>query len=113
MPSRSTPSWRRASARRRSARQRAAFPIQRKARQMPLLVPVSVGELLDKISILEIKAASLADPAKQANVRRELALLEAVRAREVAELPELAELCAELKSANQALWHIEDAIREH
>jgi len=77
------------------------------------LVPISVGELLDKISILEIKAAALADPAKQANVARELAALEAVRAREVAAMPELAALYVELKSANQALWQIEDEIREH
>ena len=80
---------------------------------MPLLVPISVGELLDKISILEIKAAAIEDAAKQANVRRELAALEAVRGREVAATPELRALYAELKSANQALWHIEDEIREH
>ena len=80
---------------------------------MPLLVPISVAELLDKISILEIKATAIEDAAKQANVRRELAALEAVREREVAVMPELAALYAELKSANQALWRIEDDIREH
>jgi len=80
---------------------------------MPLLAPISTGELLDKISILEIKAAAITDPAKQANVKRELAALEAVRERAVASLPELAALYAELKSANQALWKIEDEIREH
>ena len=79
---------------------------------MPLLVPISVGELLDKISILEIKAAAIGDPAKQANVRRELAALEAVRTREVAAFPELPALYAELKSVNQALWRIEDEIRD-
>jgi uncharacterized protein DUF6165 len=79
---------------------------------MPLLVPISVGELLDKISILEIKAGAITDPAKQANVMRELAALEAVRQRDVAALPELAALCAELKSANRSLWQIEDEIRE-
>ena len=79
---------------------------------MPLLVPISVGELLDKISILEIKADAISDPAKQANVRRELAALEAVRGREIAAMPELAALYAELKSVNQALWQIEDEIRE-
>jgi uncharacterized protein DUF6165 len=79
---------------------------------MPLLVPISVGELLDKISILEIKAEAIIDPAKQANVMRELAALDAVRRREVAALPELAVLCAELKAANRALWQIEDEIRE-
>ncbi len=78
---------------------------------MPLLAPISVGELLDKISILEIKAEAISDPAKQANVMRELAALEAVRRREVAALPELATLYAELKSANRTLWQIEDEIR--
>ncbi len=80
---------------------------------MPLLVPISVGELLDKISILEIKAEAISDPAKQANVVRELAALEAVRGREVAAIPELAPLYAELKSANRTLWQIEDEIRAH
>ena len=79
---------------------------------MPLLVPISVGELLDKISILEIKAEAFSDPAKQANVLRELAALEVARRREVAALPELATLYAELKSANRALWQIEDEIRQ-
>jgi hypothetical protein len=79
---------------------------------MPLLVPISVGELLDKISILEIKAAAIGDPAKQANVLRELAALEAVRRREVTAPPESAVLYAELKSVNRALWQIEDEIRD-
>src|SRR5436309_516539 len=80
---------------------------------MPLLVPISVGELLDKISILEIKAASIADPAKLANVRHELEALQRVHAREVAPLPELPALYGELKAVNQELWRIEDEIREH
>src|SRR6266567_1921852 len=79
---------------------------------MPLLAPISVGELLDKISILEIKAEAITDPAKQANVMRELAALETVRRREVVALPELAALYAELKSANRTLWQIEDEIRQ-
>ena len=79
---------------------------------MPLLVPISVGELFDKISILEIKAAAISDPAKHRNVMRELTALEAVRRREIAAMPELAALYAELKSANRALWQIEDEIRE-
>jgi Family of unknown function (DUF6165) len=79
---------------------------------MPLLVPISVAELLDKISILEIKAEAISDPAKRANVKRELAALEVVRRREVAAMPELAALYGELKSANLALWRIEDEIRQ-
>ena len=43
-----------------------------------ILVPVSLGELIDKITILEIKAERIADPAKLANVRLELEQLEKV-----------------------------------
>ena len=78
---------------------------------MPLLVPISVGELLDKISILEIKAEAITDPAKHANVMQELAALDAVRGRKVAELPELAALYAELQAVNRRLWRTEDDIR--
>lgn len=46
-----------------------------------ILVPVSAGELLDKVAILRIKAERIADPARLANVRRELDALEAVAAR--------------------------------
>jgi hypothetical protein len=80
---------------------------------MSLLAPISVGELLDKLSILELKAAAIADPARRANVRRELAALEAVRRREVAPLPELDRLYGELQAVNRSLWRIEDALREH
>ncbi len=78
---------------------------------MPLLVPISVGELLDKITILEIKAEAIADPAKHANVMHELAALDAVRGREVASLPELEALYSELQAVNRQLWRIEDDIR--
>jgi len=79
---------------------------------MPLLVPISVGELLDKLTILEIKAAAIGDPAKLANVERELRELEAVRQREVAAPAEVTPLYAELKVVNQALWDVEDRLRE-
>jgi hypothetical protein len=78
---------------------------------MPLLVPISVGELFDKISILEIKAEAITDPVQHANVMRELAALDAVRGREIAAAPELETLHAELQSVNRALWRIEDDIR--
>ena len=48
---------------------------------MELLVPVSAGELLDKITILQIKVERIGDPAKRANVALELTALEAVAAR--------------------------------
>lgn len=73
-------------------------------------VPVSPGELLDKITILEIKSQRMYDAAKLANVRRELGLLESTWAT----VPGATELGAEraaLKTVNEALWEIEDGIR--
>ena len=78
---------------------------------MAIMVPVSWGELLDKITILEIKSERLADAAKLANVRAELAALRAVRDG-AAPLPDAAQpLIAELSAVNAQLWDIEDAIR--
>lgn len=76
-------------------------------------VPVSWGELLDKITILEIKAERIDVPAKQANVLRELhELLKAAdAARPRSWTAEIDELCRELRAINEALWEIEDEIR--
>lgn len=74
-------------------------------------MPVAPGELIDKITILEIKCARIADPAKLANVRRELALLEAARERALAPSEELTTLTRDLKAVNEKLWQIEDDIR--
>ncbi len=76
-----------------------------------LLVPVSAGELLDKISILRIKAQRIDIPDKRANVKRELQALEEVAARSIQAAPALAPLEAELRVVNEALWDIEDDIR--
>jgi hypothetical protein len=80
---------------------------------MPLLAPISVGELYDKITILEIKAERIADPAQRINVQRELAALETVRGRQAPASPELEKLRGELKGVNRRLWGIEDALRDH
>ncbi|GGF75921.1 hypothetical protein GCM10011402_30820 [Paracoccus acridae] len=74
------------------------------------LAPVSWGELLDKITILEIKAARISDPAARANVDRELALLREVAA-PVLPQPGLAVLIDGLRRVNLDLWQIEDDIR--
>lgn len=74
-------------------------------------VPVSWGELLDKISILEIKRARIRDAGARANVERELRLLREIAGAVSAE-PEVVRLTARLKEVNEALWEIEDAIRE-
>jgi tetratricopeptide (TPR) repeat protein len=72
--------------------------------------PVSVGELIDKVTILEIKAARIDDPAANRNVIQELNLLKETLAGQP-DPPELAGLISEMRSVNQALWDIEDAVR--
>ena len=76
-----------------------------------ILVPVSVGELIDKITILRIKSERIANKDQVANVRHELAALEAVSARIACDPAVLAQCTADLKRVNEALWEIEDAIR--
>jgi hypothetical protein len=73
-------------------------------------VPVSWGELLDKITILEIKEERIADPAARSNVRRELGLLRAIAAPALEE-PAATRLLATLRRINERLWDIEDDIR--
>jgi hypothetical protein len=73
------------------------------------LAPISWGELLDKITILEIKDARVADPAKRGNIRKELALL-AILAAPV--LEEVAPQLTRLKAINEQLWDIEERIRD-
>ncbi|GGL54637.1 DUF6165 family protein [Wenxinia marina] len=76
-----------------------------------ILVPVSAGELIDKITILRIKSERIADEAKLANVRRELSVLQAV-ADKLPDTPDLPVLEDELMGINTRLWVIEDDIRE-
>jgi hypothetical protein len=78
-----------------------------------LLVPISPGELLDKITILRIKRSRLHDAGKLANVTRELSLLEQTRQRMLPPSVQLSADEAELERVNAALWEIEDRIREH
>ena len=76
-----------------------------------ILVPVSFGELLDKIAILQIKSERMSDPAKLANVRKELAALESTWSAHPAAAQDIAALRADLKAVNERLWVIEDDIR--
>lgn len=73
-------------------------------------VPVSIGELVDKLTILEIKSERFSDPQKLANVRRDRAGLDA----KLAPLldPALTELKHTLRTINETLWEIEDEIRD-
>ncbi len=75
---------------------------------MNILAPISAGELVDKITILRVKAERIGDAAKEANVRKELALLEALAARELPASEEIERLTADLAAVNGALWDIED-----
>ena len=77
-----------------------------------ILIPISPGELLDKITILQIKAERIDDPVKVANVRTELGMLMQVWEDSVEEDDEIRAITAELKSINEALWDIEDDIRD-
>jgi hypothetical protein len=74
-------------------------------------VPVSFGELIDKITILEIKSKQMTDPAKLANVRNELQQLNATWAAHPASATDIADERARLLAVNEALWDIEDRIR--
>ena len=75
-------------------------------------VPISPGELLDKITILRIKAARMSDPAKVANVKHELGLLEKTWKDSGAAAVNLGTAEAELTTVNEKLWVIEDEIRD-
>ena len=77
-----------------------------------ILVPVSPGEVLDKITLLQIKAERIHDASKVANVKIELDMLEAVWREAVEQDETIRSLTNELKTINEALWEIEDDIRD-
>ena len=74
-------------------------------------VPVSYGELIDKITILEIKSERITSAAKLANVRVELEILDATWRANSAARTDIAAERAALRRVNEALWDIEDRIR--
>jgi predicted nucleic acid-binding Zn-ribbon protein len=82
-----------------------------------ILVPISPGELLDKITILRIKAARISDAQKLANVRTELEALEQTWRESGATTGPAADAVlqdeAALQAVNERLWVIEDDIRDH
>lgn len=77
-----------------------------------MTVPVSFGEVLDKITILEIKSERIDDPEKLQNIRRELDELNRVWNSTVPEPERVSEQRRALKAINEELWEIEDGIRE-
>jgi Family of unknown function (DUF6165) len=76
-----------------------------------ILVPISVGELMDKITILEIKSERIRSPSQLENIARELDALRAVRLGKI-DRAMLERLRGELKRVNAELWDVEDSIRE-
>jgi Family of unknown function (DUF6165) len=77
-----------------------------------LLVPISPGELIDKITILEIKSQRMRDPAKLANVRVELSLLMDTWRASSWSSSDIGAEWAGLRAVNERLWVIEDQIRD-
>lgn len=77
-----------------------------------IMVEIAPGELLDKITILELKLERIADEAKLANVRIEHQTLSDTRAQSLPASDELDALVADLKAVNGRLWEIEDDIRD-
>jgi len=78
---------------------------------MNVNAPISVGELIDKLTILEIKLAEITDREKLGNVRREYETLLAVAPERLLASGEIAALRDKLKAVNAVLWLIEDEIR--
>ncbi len=77
-----------------------------------LLAPIAIGELIDKITILEIKAERISDSAKLRNVATELGVLNELKRNSGLDTPRMQPYAHDLKTLNSALWQIEDDIRE-
>jgi len=78
---------------------------------MKIRVDIAPGELIDKLTILEIKLENIRDERKLANIRSEYADLMRAFRTSIAETSRLTTLIAELKRINATLWTIEDEIR--
>ena len=77
-----------------------------------LCVPISPGELIDKITILEIKSQRMQDPAKLRNVRTELELLRDTWRNSPFAATDISSEWTQLRDVNARLWEIEDRIRD-
>jgi Family of unknown function (DUF6165) len=79
---------------------------------MTIMVEIAPGELIDKITILEIKLENIRDETKLVNVRREYELLTDVLQKNLVQTDEFSRLRSTLKNVNAELWRIEDDIRD-
>lgn len=78
----------------------------------PIYAEIAPGELVDKITVLEIKAEHIAEPDRLKNVRTELDALRETLDKHLHASPELQKLTQELKEANKKIWDLSDRIRE-
>ena len=76
-----------------------------------ILTEISAGELLDKISILEIKIEKIKNPELKKQVKKEFEILNANKEKSIKMTPEIEKLYLKLKETNLKLWKIEDEIR--
>lgn len=79
---------------------------------MTISVEVSYGEMLDKISILEIKLEKVSNPGQRENISRELGILSEARDQGLSGGLDFSEIYSSLKNVNLRLWQIEDDIRD-
>ena len=79
--------------------------------QNSVSIPISIGELIDKITILRIKRERITAPAKRANAGKELKLLESIKLRFAGHITGIDQLEAELLAVNRKRWDIEDHLR--
>ncbi len=86
--------------------------VQAPAAAALIAIPGAIGELIDKITILEIKESRVMDASKLHNIRFELALLRKVKLEAGLCGPKIDRLEAELKRANEFLWNVEDSLRQ-
>ena len=78
---------------------------------MSIEIEISVGELLDKLTILEIKAARIKEKDKLININKELSLLNTLWQQSSYSNVDITQQLTQLKEINEALWNIEDKIR--
>ncbi|MCG8544352.1 MAG: DUF6165 family protein [Alphaproteobacteria bacterium] len=76
-----------------------------------IVIEVSPGELIDRLTILEIKSNRISDPEKLRNVRHELSLYRTIRSSQLPVDGKLSDLQGNLRAINETLWDIEDEIR--
>jgi hypothetical protein len=92
-------------------RMASQLPARVAGRGRAITVEISPGELIDRITILQIKGEHITDPSKLAQIRRQLEALEALSDREIVASSNLASLSAELKAINHAIWLSEEELR--